>query len=116
MQKDAMANIPRSYSPETLEALTILGGQIRLARKQRKMTVADLAARVGIARSTMQLIESGNPKAEIGLAFEAASLVGVPLFDAEPSRLASHAERIADKIALLPKSVRQAKAEVKDDF
>jgi len=44
---------PRTYSRVTREALTMMGGLIRLARKQRKMSEADLAARVGIARSTL---------------------------------------------------------------
>lgn len=57
---------PRTYSRVTREALTMMGGLIRLARKQRKMTKADLAARVGIARSTLQLIEKGHAKVELG--------------------------------------------------
>lgn len=106
----------RTYSRAAQEALVLLGGQIRLARKQRRMSEADLAARIGIARSTLQLIEKGSPKVEIGLAFEAATLVGVPLFVAEPSDLATQIARIDDKLALLPQSVRRPRAEVKDDF
>lgn len=94
----------------------MLGGLIRLGRKQRKMNEADLAARVGIARSTLQLIERGHPKVEIGLVFEAATLVGVPLFVDEPTRLASEQSRIDDKLALLPQSVRVPRSKVKDDF
>jgi transcriptional regulator with XRE-family HTH domain len=107
---------PRTYSRVTREALTMMGGLIRLARKQRKMSEADLAARVGIARSTLQLIEKGHAKVEIGLVFEAATLVGVPLFVDEPSRLAPEFSRINDKLALLPQSVRRPRSEVKDDF
>lgn len=107
---------PRTYSRVTREALTMMGGLIRLARKQRKMSEADLAARVGIARSTLQLIEKGHAKVEIGLVFEAATLVGVPLFVDEPSRLAPEISRINDKLALLPQSVRRPRTEVKDDF
>lgn len=106
----------RSYARVTREALTMMGGLIRLGRKQRKMSEADLAARVGIARSTLQLIEKGHPKVEIGLVFEAAILVGVPLFVDEPSRLAPEISRIDDKLALLPRSVRRARSEVNDDF
>ncbi|MGB8602038.1 MAG: helix-turn-helix transcriptional regulator [Rhizomicrobium sp.] len=108
--------VVRTYSRPTQEALALMGGQIRLARKQRKMTVADLAARIGIARSTLQLIEQGSPKAEIGLVFEAAHLVGVPLFVAEPSALATQIARVEDKLALLPQSIRRPRTEVKDDF
>ena len=51
---------PRIYSRVTREALTMMGGLIRFARKQRKMSEAELAARAGIARSTLQLIEKGH--------------------------------------------------------
>ena len=111
-----MPQRPRTYSRVTRDVLTLLGGLIRLGRKQRKMSEADLAARVGIARSTLQLIEKGHPKVEIGLVFEAATLVGVPLFVDEPSRLASEQSRIEDKLALLPQSVRAPRSKVKDDF
>lgn len=106
----------RTYSRITREALTMMGGLIRLARKQRKMSEADLAARVGIARSTLQLIEKGHPKVEIGLVFEAATLVGLPLFVDEPSRLAPEISRVDDKLALLPRSVRRPRKTVKDEF
>jgi hypothetical protein len=48
--------------------------------------------------------------------FEAATIVGVPLFVDEPSRLAPEISRINDKLALLPQSVRRPRSEVKDDF
>ena len=111
-----MTEHPRTYSRVTREALTMMGGLIRLARKQRKMSEADLSARVGIARSTLQLIEKGHPKVEIGLVFEAATLVGVPLFVDEPSRLAPEISRVNDKLALLPQAVRRPRSKVKDDF
>ena len=107
---------PRSYSRLTQEALRLLGAQVRLARKQRGMTETDLAERAGVARSTLQLIEKGDPKVEIGLAFEAATLVGVGLFEPEASTLAPRIERLMDKIALLPHSIRRSPVAVKDDF
>lgn len=106
----------RTYSRVTREALTMMGGLIRLARKQLKMSEAELSERIGIARSTLQMIEKGNPKVEIGLVFEAAVLVGVPLFVDEPSRLAPEIARINDRLALLPQSVRRSRIEVNDDF
>jgi transcriptional regulator with XRE-family HTH domain len=107
---------PRSYSRLTQEALRLLGAQVRLARKQRRMSESELAERVGIARSTLQLIEQGDPKVEIGLAFEAATLAGVGLFAPETSTLAPQIERLTDKIALLPHSIRRPREGVKDDF
>lgn len=111
-----MAEHVRTYSRGTREALILLGRAIRLARKQRQMTEAEVAARIGIARSTFQLIEKGQPKVEIGLVFEAATLLGVPLFVDEPSRLAPEISRLDDKLALLPHSVRRPRSEPRDDF
>ena len=106
----------RTYSRLTTEALRLLGKQVRLARKQRRMSESDLAARAGIARSTLQQIEKGDPRVEIGLAFEAATLAGVGLFVPDASTLAPQTERLDDKLALLPKSVRRPRSEVNDDF
>lgn len=110
-----MAPRVRTHSRPTVEALRLLGAQIRLARKKRGLTEAGLAERVGIARSTLQAIEKGEPGVEIGLAFEAAALVGVPLFDPDGGPLAPHIARIEDTLTLLPRSVRPRR-EVKDDF
>lgn len=106
----------RTYSRMTTEALALLGHQIRFARKNRRMTESDLAERIGIARSTLQLIERGSPKVEIGLVFEAASLVGVPLFVSEPDALHLERSRLEDKLALLPHSIRQSPSDFNDEF
>ena len=44
------------------------------------MTEEDLAGRAGISRRTLQKIERGDLKCEIGLVFEDANIVGVKLF------------------------------------
>ncbi len=111
-----MASRTRTYSRHSAQALRLLGKQVRLARKRRGMSEAALAERVGIARSTLQLIEKGDPKVEIGLVFEAAVLAGVDLFAPEATSLAPQIERIDDKLALLPQSIRKPRGEVKDDF
>lgn len=106
----------RSYSRLSVEALELLGQSIRLARKDRQMTEVELAKRVGISRTTLQQIEKGDPKVEIGLVFEAAVIVGVDLFVPDARTLAPQLARVADQLALLPQSVRRPKREVKDDF
>ncbi len=111
-----MSRTLRTYSRLTGEALTLLGKQIRLARKLRRMSEIELAGRSGMARSTLQKIEQGDPSVEIGLVFEAATLAGVRLFDPKASSLAPQVERLDDKLALLPKSIRVKRREVKDDF
>lgn len=106
----------RTYSRATREAATLLGKLIRLGRKERKMTESDLAGRAGISRATLQKIEHGDLKCEIGLCFEVAILVGVNLFGEDgSSKVTMHIDRINDKLALLPQSVRTA-VKVNDDF
>lgn len=106
----------RTYSRVTKEALILLGKQIQLGRKSRRMSADELAERIGVARSTLWRIEQGQPGVEIGAAFEAAILTGVPLFVDEPSRLTSEIARTSDQLALLPASIRHKDEDVNDDF
>ena len=81
------------------------------------MAEADLAERIGVARSTLQKIEKGAPQVEIGLVFEAAIITGVPLFVPDDTSLVPHIERVSDKLALMPTYIRKTtEDEVKDDF
>lgn len=106
----------RTYFPATRDAAELLGKLIRLGRRERKMTEDDLAGRAGISRRTLQKIERGDPKCEIGLFFEVATIAGVNLFGAEDSaNVPMHLDRINDKLALLPQRVRTA-LKVDDDF
>ena len=106
----------RTYSKFTKEALLLLGQRIRLARKERRMSEKDLSARVGIARSTLQKIERGDPVVDIGLVFEAATIAGVPLFEPDATSLAPQIAQVRDKIALLPAYIRKPKTALNDDF
>ena len=107
---------PRTYSRHTREALALLGKQIRLGRKQRRWSETELAERAGIARATLQKIEKGDPGSSIGLVFEVAVLVGVPLFDAELPELARQHALVDDKLALLPRAVHTSRKAVDDAF
>ena len=106
----------RIYSRLTKQALKLLGTQIKLARKERRIAEQDLADRIGIARSTLQKIEKGDPQVDIGFVFEAAVLVGQPLFVPDATSLAPELERMGDKLALMPGKIRKPKTEVQDDF
>ena len=98
------------------EALVLLGKRIQLARKRRRMSETDLAARIGIARSTLQRIERGDPAVAIGRVFEAAVITGVDLFVPEATSLASEIRRTAEQLALMPGSIRGIRRETDDDF
>ena len=106
----------RIYSLYSRQAVDLLAKLIRLQRKNLKMTTDDLAKRAGISRSTLQKIENGNMKCEIGLVFEVAALVGCKLFDTAQSSIGPLIESVHDKIVLLPKNVRRLGRKVDDDF
>lgn len=107
---------PRPYSRHTREAALLLGQMIRAARIERAMSVKELGERIGASRDLTQRIEQGDPRVGLGVAFEAAVVVGVPLFTAEPSRLASERAHLQEKLSLLPKAVHKRDVEVKDAF
>lgn len=106
----------RPVSRYTQTALELLGQTIRTERLAGRMTAEQLAARAGISRSLLQRVEKGDPGCAIGVVFELAAILGVPLFtenDADMSSL----RRSADlRLAVLPKTARRPRKEVKDDF
>jgi len=106
----------RSFSRYAREAAELLGVHIHNARIERNLTVKEIAERAGVSRGLVQRVEKGDPGCSIGAAFELAAIVGVRLFDDDPAALPRHLSQARDKLSLLPKSVRPAKAKVKDDF
>ncbi len=106
----------RSYSRYAREAAELLGLMIRNARIERNLTIADIAERAGISRGLVHRIEKGEMGSSIGAAFEIAAIVGLSLFEAEPTTLTGHLSIQRDKHTLLPQSVRTGTRQVKDDF
>jgi transcriptional regulator with XRE-family HTH domain len=108
---------PRPHSPYAVEAARLLGAQIRLARRERRWSQDELAARAGITPRTVSKIEHGDLSVGLGAAFEAAALLGVPLFHAERSRLRADIDRAEARSALIPRPSRtRPHEEVQDDF
>jgi transcriptional regulator with XRE-family HTH domain len=110
------ATAKHTYGRYTKDAILLLGRLVELNRKQRRMTSAALAERVGISRGTLQRLERGDPKVEIGVFFEAATIVGVSLFETDIKGITALAGRTDDRIVVLPKYVRETVADVDDDF
>ena len=106
----------RTYSRYTIEAATLLGEQIKLGRKQKRWTENELAERVGISRATLQKIEKGDMSCAIGLVFEVATLVNIPLFEQDIYPLFKQVEHMRDKVALLPQRIRARHIAVDDNF
>lgn len=106
----------RPYSRYSLEALELFGNMIRESRIRVNLTTEALAQRAGISRALLQRIEKGDPGCAIGAVFEVATIVGIPLFEADAKNIAMRLQHSTEKQALLPKSVRLSHRVVKDDF
>ena len=107
----------RTYSRYSREAVAMLGSLIRIHRIEHKFSVQELAERVGVSRDMIQRIEHGDPRCGIGIAMEAAAIVGVRLFDVDSDqKLTMHLEEQKEKLRLLPKAIHKTNTVVKDDF
>jgi DNA-binding XRE family transcriptional regulator len=78
-----------------------------LGRIDRHWSAQELANRVGVTRSTINKIEHGDPSVGLGVALEAAALVGAPLFSEDDGLRRLELGRVSDRLALLPKRVRR---------
>lgn len=108
-----MARGVRTFSAVTRETCHALGTEIARARRERRWAQADLAERVGVSLGTIRAVERGTPSVTLGVAFEAADVLGIELLGG--------AERAAERtavnrrvLALLPQRVRTVA--VDDDF
>ena len=54
-----------------------MGENIKIARKRRKLTTMQVAERAAISRSTLYLIESGNPSVAMGAYFNVLRVLGL---------------------------------------
>jgi transcriptional regulator with XRE-family HTH domain len=105
----------RTYSLQTVDAASVLGVEIARARRERRLTIDELAERAGVSRITVRAVEAGTPTVAIGTVFELATLLGIDLFGA-PAQLPELLARGRDRLALLPARVRESSAAVVDDF
>lgn len=101
--------------PQAQSALETLGLLVSQGRRKRGWTVADLAERVGVTPKTAAKVEHGDPSVSLGVALEAAALVGIQLI-APADDLPSVRDRERDRLALLPQRVRRPPDEIDDDF
>lgn len=111
-----MKPIERASSRQAREALVFLGRLIRQHRIESGQTTAMLAERAGVSRGLIQRLEKGDPRCSIGAVFEAATLVGVRLFDLDQTNLAAANAMLDRSLTLLPRVTPTARGPLKDDF
>lgn len=105
-----------TYAPQTNDAAQVLGAQIAQTRRARGWTAEELGERVGVSARTISKLEHGSPTVTLGTAFEAATLLGIPLFGVEGPELSVLAKRGRDTLALLPSRVYRSREPADDDF
>lgn len=77
-------------------ALSHFAALLCIQRKERNLTLNELADRLGISTPTDRKILEESPSVAIGTYFEAARTVGVPPYDPDPDRFAVTASGTAE--------------------
>lgn len=68
-------------SPETADALAVLGREVRDARLARRLRHEDLASRAGISVATLKRLERGDPTLALGRFLEVLTALSPALLE-----------------------------------
>jgi transcriptional regulator with XRE-family HTH domain len=103
--------LPHPLSPTAAAALRLFGALIEEGRIRKGWTRESFAARLGVGLVTLRRLVRGEPGIAAGTYFEAAALLGIPLFEpdaatTQASRLASALHHQQERLRLLPSRVR----------
>jgi transcriptional regulator with XRE-family HTH domain len=111
-----MPKVPIQTGFVAKAALSHFALLLRVRRKEKKLTINELADRLGASIPTVRKMLDGAPTVAIGTYFEAAHILGVPLFDPDSDRFSVTASKTAEIESLLPKRIVKREEEVDDDF
>ena len=106
--------LPLGYTSR--KVIEYFGQLIRTARKERGMTEAELADRMGVSRSTLRRIQDGDPGAAIGSYMEAAIILGIPVMGGDKENIRNMTTLLSYMNKLLPERAQGKVIEVDDDF
>ena len=67
----------RPLFPQTKRRAEALGERLRLARMRRRMSLTELAARVGVSRGTLSRLERGDLSTGLGVLANVLSVLGL---------------------------------------
>ncbi len=97
------------------EALKSLGVNIRIARKRREWTIADLAIKMGVSAPTVIALEKGQPTISTGVLVSALWTLGL---ENELVKLVHPDDEVGIKLmtARLPQKVKVKKRNLNNDF
>jgi transcriptional regulator with XRE-family HTH domain len=72
-----MPRNPYPLYPQTQRRAEALGERLRLARMRRRMSLSELADRVGVARGTLTRLEQGDFSVSLGLLARVLAILGL---------------------------------------
>lgn len=104
------------YTPsKAKEALAQLGEQIRMARKRRQWTIAELAKKIGVSSPTLIALEKGEPTVSVGVLVSTLWTLGL---ETELRNLTNPNDIEGIKLmnTRLPKKIRTSKRTLDNDF
>ena len=102
-------NLPENLPPRVRRSLAQFGQDLALARRKRRITVAMMAERLGVAKSTYGRVEKGDPTVAMGTFAMAVFFLG--LGDSPFDLAASHRDEqgLMLDAERVPKRVRAKK-------
>jgi transcriptional regulator with XRE-family HTH domain len=72
-----MSKRSRPLFPQTQRRAEALGERLRLARLRRRMSLTELAARVGVTRHTLSRLERGDLSTSLGVLARVLGVLGL---------------------------------------
>ena len=72
-----MTRPARPVFPRAQARLSALGERLRAARLRRRVTQAEMAARVGVSRETIVRVEQGDPKVGVAVLVRMLGVLGL---------------------------------------
>lgn len=99
--------------PEIMTGIYSLGGYIRIARKRRRMTMRDVAARLNLGYQTIVRIERGDPNVSLSAYISVLWLFGLSGQFIDAVHPDSDKSGKSLELSRLPQRVREAVSKTK---
>jgi transcriptional regulator with XRE-family HTH domain len=104
------------YLPSSAQdALKTLGAEIRLARKRRNWTIAELASKMDVSSPTIIALEKGQSTVSMGIVFSALWILGL---EKELALLSRPEDKVGFELLnrRLPQKVRHSTRKINNEF